>query len=152
MIVHLCSSNPGKLKELALAAQGGELEVLPLPGLRDISPPEETGSTFEENASDKALHYSQFTSELVVADDSGLQVDALSGGPGVFSARFAGPNASDGENNALLLELMRDEERRTARFVCVVVAAKAGKRLFTARGEVEGEILREPRGPGGFGY
>ena len=152
MVVHLCSSNPGKLKELALGAQGSGLEVLPLPGLREIATPEETGSTFEDNASDKALYYSQFTSEVAVADDSGLQVDALGGRPGVLSARFAGPDANDAENNALLLELMKGEEPRTARFVCVVVAAKAGKRLFTARGEVEGEILKEPRGAGGFGY
>src|SRR6476661_10718785 len=104
MVVHLCSSNPGKLKELTFAARGSGLEVLPLPGLRKISPPEETGSTFEDNASDKALYYSQFTSELAVADDSGLQVDALGGRPGVFSARFAGSNANDAQNNEFLLE------------------------------------------------
>jgi XTP/dITP diphosphohydrolase len=152
MLVYLCSSNQGKLKELSLAAEGSGLEVLPLPRLKEIDPPEETGRTFEENASQKALYYSQFSSDLVVADDSGLEVDALGGAPGVVSARFAGSDAEDPENNALLLELMRDEERRTGRFVCVVVAAQAGKRLFTARGQVEGEILREPRGQNGFGY
>src|SRR3954447_17301924 len=130
MVVHLCSSNIGKLKELSLATQGSELEVLSLPRLGEISPPEETGETFEENAWLKALYYSHFTSELVVTDDSGLQVDALNGRPGVLSARFAGPNATDAENNALLLELMEGKQRRTARFVCVVVAAKAGERLF----------------------
>jgi XTP/dITP diphosphohydrolase len=152
MTVYLCSSNRAKLQELAQAAQGSGFEVLPLPGLKDISPPEETGSTFENNASEKALYYSQFTPEVVVADDSGLQVDALGGSPGVLSARFAGSDADDPENNALLLELMKNVERRTARFVCVVVAAQAGKRLFMARGEVEGEILEEPCGRGGFGY
>ena len=152
MIVYLCSSNRGKLKELSLASQGSGLEALSLPHLREISPPEETGVTFEENASQKALYYSHFTSELVVADDSGLEVNALGGRPGVLSARFAGPNATDADNNALLLKLMDKEERRTARFVCVVVAAKAGERLFTARGEVEGTLLRQPRGEGGFGY
>jgi XTP/dITP diphosphohydrolase len=152
MVVYLCSSNKRKLKELSLAAEGSGLEVLSLPQLREIPPPEETGSTFEENASEKALYYSQFTSEVVVADDSGLEVDALHGAPGVFSARFAGPDVQDHENNALLLELMREEEKRKARFVCAIVAAQAGKRLFTAQGEVEGEILRAPQGLNGFGY
>ena len=152
MVVYLCSSNNGKLKELSLAAEGSGLEVLSLPQLREIPPPEETGSTFEENASEKALYYSQFTAEVVVADDSGLEVDALNGAPGVFSARFAGPDAQDHENNALLLELMGEEEKREARFVCTAAAAQAGKRLFTAQGEVEGEILRVPQGLNGFGY
>jgi|SRR4051794_16203368 XTP/dITP diphosphohydrolase len=152
MIVYLCSSNRGKLKELSLASQGSGLEVQFLPGLKEISPPEETGTTFEENASQKAIYYSRFTSELVIADDSGLEVDALSGRPGVHSARFAGPNATDAANNGSLLELMEAEDHRTARFVCVVVAAKQGERVFTARGEVEGTLLRQARGEGGFGY
>jgi XTP/dITP diphosphohydrolase len=152
MLVYLCSSNTGKLKELSLAAQGSGLEVLPLPGLRDIPPPEETGVTFEENASEKAVYYSQFTSEVVVADDSGLEVDALNGAPGVFSARFAGPEAHDDANNALLLKLLHGQEKRTARFVCAVVAARRGECLFRGRGEVEGEILSAPQGVNGFGY
>jgi XTP/dITP diphosphohydrolase len=152
MIVYLCSSNGGKLKELSLASQGSGLEVLSLPRLREISPPDETGETFEDNASQKALYYSHFTSELVVADDSGLEVDALGGRPGVRSARFAGPNATDTDNNALLSELMKGKELRTARFVCVVVAAKAGEHVFTGRGEVEGTLLRQPQGETGFGY
>lgn len=152
MIVYLCSSNEGKLKELSLAAEGNGLEVLPLPGLREIRPPAETGSTFEENASEKAVYYSQFTSELVVADDSGLEVDALNGAPGVFSARFAGPRAQDHENNALLLEMLSGQQERKARFVCAVVAAKRGRCLFRTRGEVEGEILTASRGANGFGY
>jgi XTP/dITP diphosphohydrolase len=152
MIVYLCSSNTGKLKELSLAAQGSGLEVLPLPGLREIATPEETGSTFEDNAAQKALYYSMFTSELVVADDSGLEVDSLGGAPGVLSARYAGPNASDDDNNRLLLKTLEHKTVRTGRFVCVVVAAQMGKRLFTARGQVEGEILKEPRGQNGFGY
>jgi XTP/dITP diphosphohydrolase len=152
MVVYLCSSNGGKLKELSLAARGSDLEVLPLPGLKAICPPEETGTTFEANASEKALYYSQFTSELVVADDSGLEVDALGGAPGVLSARYAGPEASDTDNNALLLKRLRGQTLRTARFICIVVAAQTGKPLFTARGQVEGEILKEPQGRNGFGY
>ncbi len=152
MLVYLCSSNGKKLKELSLAAHGSDLEVLPLPGLKEIAPPEETGTTFEANASQKALYYSQFTSELVVADDSGLAVDALAGAPGVFSARFAGPEASDADNNALLLNRLRGQTFRKARFVCVLVAAQAVTHLFTARGEVEGDILTRPQGNSGFGY
>lgn len=153
MIVYLCSSNTGKLAELSLAARDNSgLEVLPLPRLKEIPAPEETGVTFEANASLKAIYYSQFTSELVVADDSGLEVDALGGAPGVFSARFAGPAASDDENNALLLERLRSGKTRTARFVCAVAAARQGECLITARGHAEGEILLEPRGSNGFGY
>jgi XTP/dITP diphosphohydrolase len=152
MLVYLCSSNKGKLKELSLAAQGSGLEVLPLPGLREIPPPEETGTSFEENASEKAVYYSQFTPEIVVADDSGLEVDALNGAPGVFSARFAGAGANDEANNALLLKRLRGQENRTARFVCAAVAARGGECLFSGRGEVEGEILTARRGSNGFGY
>ncbi len=152
MVVYLCSSNRGKLEELSLAAQGSGLQVLALPGLREIPPPEETGSTFEENASEKAVYYSQFTPEIVVADDSGLEVDALNGAPGVFSARFAGFGANDEANNALLLQRLRGQKNRTARFVCAAVAARRGECLFRQRGEVEGEILRAPQGVNGFGY
>src|SRR3954453_15758662 len=126
MLVYLCSSNAGKLKELSLAAHGSDLQVLPLPGLKEISPPEETGTTFDANAAQKALYYSQFTSELVVADDSGLEVDALEGAPGVLSARYAGYAASDADNNALVLKRLDGQPLRTARFVCVVVAAHGG--------------------------
>lgn len=152
MLVYLCSSNTEKLKELSLVAQDSDLEVLPLPGLKEIAPPDETGTTFEANASQKALYYSQFTSELVVADDSGLEVDALGGAPGVLSARFAEPAASDANNNDLLLKRLGGSPLRTARFVCVVVAAKMGRLLFTARSHVDGEILAELQGRNGFGY
>jgi XTP/dITP diphosphohydrolase len=85
-------------------------------------------------------------------DDSGLAVDALGGAPGVYSARFAGPNATDEQNNQLLLDRMRGETNRNARFVCVVALAKSGRMLHTFRGEVEGSLTEAPRGPNGFGY
>ncbi|MDP9172067.1 MAG: non-canonical purine NTP pyrophosphatase, partial [Acidobacteriota bacterium] len=88
----------------------------------------------------------------VFADDSGLEVDALGGAPGVYSARFAGPDADDLANNQLLLKRLEDQTRRTARFVCVIALAEAGVIRETFRGTVEGEILHEPRGPAGFGY
>jgi XTP/dITP diphosphohydrolase len=155
MILYACSSNGGKLAEFALAAEQAaqnEFQIGPLPGLKQIEPPEETGQTFEENAVLKALYYSAFSKELVFADDSGLAVDALGGAPGVFSARFAGLSASDEENNALLLKSLAGREQRGARFVTAIALARAGKLLTVAHGQVTGEILDEARGTGGFGY
>lgn len=131
---------------------GYAFDVEVLPHLIDIAPPEETGSTFEENATLKAAYYSRFTQELVFADDSGLEVDALAGDPGVFSARYAGPHATDSQNNQLLLANLSSHEERTALFVSVVAIAKQGHVLATARGTVEGEILAAARGTEGFGY
>jgi XTP/dITP diphosphohydrolase len=155
MILHACSGNPGKLREFALAARdsgAANVSIEPLPGFKDIASPEETGQTFEENAVLKALYYSGFTSELVFADDSGIEVDALGGAPGIYSARFAGSNATDSANNQLLLQRLGSTENRSGRFVCVIAVAQSGKLLQTFRRTVEGEILRELRGAGGFGY
>ena len=155
MRLYACSTNPGKLKEFALAAKkcGREdLTIEALPGLQSIVPPQETGSTFEENASLKAAYYSKFCTELVLADDSGLEVHALADAPGVHSARFAGPGASKAANNDLLLRKLERESDRRAQFVCVIAVARSGQVLHTARGYLEGEILRVPRGTNGFGY
>jgi XTP/dITP diphosphohydrolase len=154
MILHACSSNASKLAEFSLAAEqaGSEFQILPLPGLKQIAPPEETGETFEENAVSKALYYSRFSEELVFADDSGLEVDALGGAPGILSARFAGLEATDEENNTLLLKSMADGVPREARFVTAIALAKAGKLITVAHGNVTGDILTEARGTGGFGY
>jgi XTP/dITP diphosphohydrolase len=155
MRIYVCSSNSGKLKDFAVAAQQAGLEdvsIEPLPNLKSIPAPEETGSTFEENAVLKALYYSQFTAELVFADDSGLSVDALHGAPGVLSARYAGPEASDEENNSLLLRDLGANGRREARFVCVLAVARQGQLLGTQHGVVEGHILFSPQGRNGFGY
>jgi XTP/dITP diphosphohydrolase len=145
------TSNPGKLREFQLALQG-HIEVQPVPGLSGIAPPDETGATFEENAIEKARYYSRVCDEPVFADDSGLMVDALGGAPGVYSARYAGHEATDEANNRLLLERMRGIADRTARFVCVIALARAGELLGAFRGEVEGTLADEPRGAGGFGY
>jgi XTP/dITP diphosphohydrolase len=155
MLLYACSTNEGKLREFDLAARQSavpELDVQPLPDQKRITPPEETGATFEENAALKAVYYSQFTDQIVFADDSGLQVDALGGEPGVFSARYAGPNATDEANNRLLLEKLRHKLNRHGRFVCVIAIARRGKLLKTVHGAVEGEILETPRGANGFGY
>jgi XTP/dITP diphosphohydrolase len=146
--LYCATSNPGKLREFIQIV--GDVE--PLPGLKDIVAPEETGTTFEDNAAQKAIYYSRFVDGPVFVDDSGLEVDVLNGAPGVYSARFAGPDASDEANNRLLIEKMRGETNRPARFVCVVALAKQGELIRSFRGEVEGQLLDAPRGPNGFGY
>jgi XTP/dITP diphosphohydrolase len=153
--IRCATSNPGKLREFRMAAEHlgfRDIEILPLENLKSISPPEEEGETFEENAIDKALYYSVFCEEPLFADDSGLEVDSLGGEPGVYSARYAGPTATDRDNNRLLLEKVKDKADRTARFVCVIALAQRGALLGTVRGAVEGRIIDEERGPRGFGY
>jgi XTP/dITP diphosphohydrolase len=150
--VYCATGNPGKLREFRLAGELLGIEVEPLPGIQSIVAPEETGGSFEDNACIKASYYSSFAPGPLFADDSGLEVDALGGQPGVYSARYAGENAADEANNRLLLERLGENPRRDARFVCVIALAEGGRILKTFRGTVEGEILRETRGPGGFGY
>jgi XTP/dITP diphosphohydrolase len=149
--VYCATTNHRKLREFQMALQDS-MQVQPLPGLASITPCEETGVTFEQNAVQKALYYSKFCDGYVFVDDSGLEVDALQGAPGVYSARFAGPNATDTANNQLLLEKMHGVADRAARFVCVVALADSGRLVRTFRGEVEGELLEAPRGANGFGY
>ena len=154
MKVYCATGNPGKLREFRLAGELLGIDIEQVAGLKEIAAPEENGATFEENAALKAAYYSRFAPGLLFADDSGLAVDALDGEPGVFSARYAGVSGAgaDEANNRLLLERLGDNPRRTARFVCVIALAHGGETQHTFRGEVEGEILYEPRGPGGFGY
>lgn len=146
MIVHCGTSNPGKLREFALALPGIDLRPVAAPA------PAEDGDTFEQTAISKALYYSAFAAGYVFADDSGLEVDALHLAPGVFSARYAGPAATDAENNALLLENLRGVENRTARFVCAIALVRDRRWVRTFRGVVEGRIVDAPRGSHGFGY
>ena len=148
MTVYCATSNPGKLREFQLAAP--DFDVRPLP--RPVPPPEEHGETFEENAAGKGEYYGRFTDGYLFADDSGLEVDALGGAPGVHSARYAGPEATDADNNRLLLQRLNGVADRGARFVCVIALVKDAKLVRTFRGAVEGRILDSPRGSGGFGY
>jgi XTP/dITP diphosphohydrolase len=150
--IYCATGNPGKLREFQLAGKLLNIDIEPLAGLKSIPAPEETGATFEDNARLKAAFYSRYAPVPLFADDSGLEVDALNGEPGVYSARYAGKSAGDITNNALLLERMDAKANRAARFVCVIALAESGKVARVFRGEVAGEILREPRGPGGFGY
>jgi len=155
MRIHVATSNPGKLREFQQAtAQIGylDIEIVPLPLPPGEPAPEENGRTFEANAAIKAAHYSNYTEGFVFADDSGLVVDALQGDPGVRSARYAGENAGDAANNALLLLRMQGKPERTARFVCAIALARAGEVLAGFRGTIEGKLLDAPRGENGFGY
>ncbi len=151
MRLYCATTNKGKLREFRMALDA-RFEVDSLPGLAEIPPCEETGATFEENAIQKARYYSKHCDEYLFVDDSGLAVDALGGAPGVYSARFAGPDASDEANNRLVLKRMRGVQDRTARFVCLVALARQGRLIRTFRGEVEGRVLEEARGANGFGY
>jgi XTP/dITP diphosphohydrolase len=152
MKLYCATGNPGKLREFRLAGQLLNIDVEPLPGLKSIEAPEETGDTFQANAILKAEYYSRLAPGPLFADDSGLEVDALGGEPGVLSARYAGPAATDEDNNRLLLRNLEPHAARTGRFVCVIALAQNGNVIKTFRGTVEGEILPEARGPGGFGY
>jgi XTP/dITP diphosphohydrolase len=151
VIVYCATTNSGKLREFRQAAQIAACEVEVLPGLKEISAPDETGETFEANAVLKAEYYGARVAGYLFADDSGLEVDALAGAPGVYSARYAG-GAGDAANNSLLLENLREAEDRAARFVSVIALVKDGRLVTTFQGTVEGSIAREESGSHGFGY
>ena len=151
--LYAASGNPGKLREFRLAAKGHQsIEIELLAGFAGVAAPVEDGATFEENAILKARHYAPYAPGLLFADDSGLEVEALGGAPGVRSARFAGTKATDAENNRLLLEKLRGVNERAARFVCVIAVVREEQTVAVFHGAVEGTILEEPRGEGGFGY
>jgi XTP/dITP diphosphohydrolase len=169
-ILYIASSNPGKLRDFA-AADTHHIPIAPLPNLASITPPAEDGPTFEGNARLKAIYYSNHApGQIVIADDSGLEVDALQGRPGVRSARFADnhnfhpteaaealspePFSTDQRNNLYLLSLLTGIPltERSARYHCVLAAARDGHILAIGHGAVEGDILTEARGTNGFGY
>jgi XTP/dITP diphosphohydrolase len=150
----LASSNPGKLREYQILTGDSPIEIALLSNFDQIPAFEESAPTFAENSAGKALHYSRFAPGMVLADDSGLVVPALGGAPGVYSARHAGPNASDEDRYQKLLreiESKQGEERR-ARFVCVSSLARNGRVLAVVSDAAEGTITTEPRGDDGFGY
>jgi XTP/dITP diphosphohydrolase len=155
-VVHvlLASSNAGKLREYCEMAAGSGVALDLMPNFHQHPAFDERALTFAEIGAAKALHYSRFTDELVLADDSGLVVPALGGAPGVRSARYAGPNATDMANNQKLLREMegREGEQRRARFVCVTALARRGRALAVVSDFAKGSILNGPRGSGGFGY
>jgi XTP/dITP diphosphohydrolase len=148
--VALATANPGKVREVRAILAGVDVTP-PEPGW---DPPEETGATYRENALLKARSHGAYAGTPTLADDSGIEVDALGGGPGPRSARFAGPAASDEENLATLIESLRGvpKERRTARYRCVAVLVVPKGEETVAEGIVEGRLILDPRGSGGFGY
>jgi XTP/dITP diphosphohydrolase len=160
--VLIATSNSGKLRDFSGAAAVHGVEIDTLPHFSSLPLAVEDGTTFEENARKKAEYYSRHApGELVLADDSGLEVDALAGAPGVHSARYAAAephlaesNTDDDDNNARLIRDLKNipPNKRTARFVCVIAAARDGSTLAVFRGKSEGVILYAPRGTNGFGY
>lgn len=155
----IATSNHGKLRDFAAAASRCGVKVESIPNFESLPEVVEDAPTFETNAQKKAEYYSGFVSgELVLADDSGLEVDVLHGAPGIYSARYAAspqhPNANDAENNSKLLRELENvaDEWRRARFVCALAVARNGKTDATFRGSASGTILRQPRGSNGFGY
>lgn len=150
----LATSNPGKLREYRVLADSSPIEIELLATFNEIPPFEESAPTFAENSAGKALHYSRFAPGIVLADDSGLVVPALGGAPGVYSARYAGPDAKDEDRYRKLLRELQGKEgdERRARFVCVSSLAANGRALAVVSDSAEGTILQEPRGNDGFGY
>jgi XTP/dITP diphosphohydrolase len=164
--LYIATSNPGKLRDFAVAAESFASEdlgfsIAPMPCMDRIPPPPENEATFEGNARAKAIYYSRLAPGFdIIADDSGIEVDALDGCPGVRSARFAADAGftstgdADTDNNLLLLQKLSGapEEKRTARYRCALALANSGECVLTAEGAVEGRITTEPQGSGGFGY
>lgn len=176
LILHIASSNSGKIAEFRLGIRlwteegtghreretvtkqhGSHLSnwvVEPVPRIDSLPPCVEDGESFAANAQKKAVHYSRFATGMVLGDDSGLEVDSLAGAPGIYSRRFAGPDATDAQNNAKLLDQMSGVPvaKRTGQFVCVLALARNGQLLAEFRGVARGIILESPRGTSGFGY
>ena len=150
----VATTNHGKLREIASLLMGMPYDIITLADWPDVHAPDETGVTFGENARIKALYYAGRTGELTVAEDSGLEIDALGGAPGVESARFGGVDTTYREKFSLIYGALRagGATTSTARFVCALALARPGKIIFETRGAIEGRIAPEPRGAGGFGY
>jgi len=162
--IYLATTNPGKVRELREAAQAFSVALDPLPGMAEVPPAVEDGTTFEQNARIKAEYYSRVVpGELVLAEDSGLAVDALNGAPGVHSARYAevlhsgeapNRNSNDRANNAALISQLKrlNQDQYTGKYVSVIALARNGQTIAIFTGEAPGELLTVPRGTQGFGY
>ena len=144
----LSTRNPHKLREFNVLMSPHR--VLPLP--EEVELPPETGDTFEENALTKARVAAEVTGKPAIADDSGISAYALGGRPGVYSARYAGPNATDEENLTKLLDEVPDDGDRRVAYICALVYAEPGGETHAVEGRCEGTLAHEPRGDGGFGY
>jgi XTP/dITP diphosphohydrolase len=154
MVLLVATTNPGKMREIRALLAGLAFDLRTLADFPPVEAAPETGRTFGENARLKATYYAQALGQLTVAEDSGLEVDALGGAPGVESARFGGEGTSYPEKFALIYERLRaaGAVESPARFVCALALARGNDVLFEARGTIEGRIAAEPKGEGGFGY
>ncbi len=154
MRIVFATKNRGKVREVQEKLKEFGIEVVPIDEVAEVEAPEETGETFCENAYQKATYYSEKLGMPVIAEDSGLEVEALGGKPGVYSSRFAGENATDEENNRKLIEELkkRELESSPARYISFFFLAFPDKSGLWSEGEVRGKVVREPRGTGGFGY
>jgi XTP/dITP diphosphohydrolase len=150
----LATTNRDKIREVRFLLRDRQVAMRTLADLPPLAEPDETGDTFAANARLKALYYAGASSGLVVSEDSGLEIDALHGAPGVRSARYLSPSATYPERFTAILSQLRDrpDAERTARFVCAVAVADGPQVVFEARGTVEGRIAHAPAGDGGFGY
>ncbi|ART77508.1 non-canonical purine NTP pyrophosphatase [Sutcliffiella horikoshii] len=154
MEIIIATNNPGKVKDFKVILEPKGFQVKSLADFPEVHDVEETGTTFEENALLKAEAVSAHLGKIVLADDSGLEVDALNGEPGVYSARYAGMEKDDRKNIQKVLDGIKGvpDEKRTARFVCVLAVVDPEGEKFTVRGTCEGTISQEPIGENGFGY
>jgi len=152
LVLVLATRNKGKKREFELLFNGLPAEIKGVSEFRKIPEFEEEGSTFEEIAIHKAKVVSKALNLPAIADDSGLTVEALNGAPGIFSARYAGKSATNGQNNRKLLEKMAGKENRNAAFVCSIAISKPTDQVLTYTGRCSGIILNEPAGTNGFGY
>ncbi len=151
--VLVATRNEGKLRELRTLLSGEPLRLESLAAHVRVGEVDETGETFEENAKLKAAHAARKTGLWTIGEDSGIEVDALGGAPGIRSARYAGVHGDDAANNRKLIEALKGVDDRTARYVCALaLASPTGEVVSMVRGASEGRIVDEPRGTGGFGY
>lgn len=150
----IATTNAGKLREIRALLADVPVTLVTLAEFPDLDAPEETGTTFAENARLKATYYATATGLTTVAEDSGLEIDAMGGAPGIESARFGGVDSSYPDKFALIYARLAaaPQAPRSARFVCALAMAEADAIRFEARGTIEGEIAPAPRGHGGFGY
>lgn len=148
----VATTNPGKLREIRAILAGLPIDILSLADVAALPEPEETGRTFAENARQKATYYARASALPVVAEDSGLEIDALDGAPGVESARFPGATYPEKFERLYAMLDARGGRASTARFVCALALVQDGTVLFETQAAVEGRIAPEPRGAGGFGY
>lgn len=150
MVLYTATKNQGKIKEINEIMERAGIICKSFPNMENV---EETGSTFEENAAIKADFLSaKLKDEYVIADDSGLSVDALNGAPGIYSARYSGTYGDDKANNLKVLKEMQGKENRKCRFICAIALSRNGKTIKTFHGELAGEVGYEERGENGFGY